>query len=64
MTDNSAMGSHNNNKLHQTAGTPDLLAAIELCADLYWLEDADGICIDVRSFRKPGKLRAGCCKNR
>ncbi len=50
MTDNSAMGSDNNNKLHQTAGTPDLRAAIELCADLYWLEDADGNCKDVRSF--------------
>lgn len=50
MTVHESTGSQNKNTLHQHAGQTSLLAAIELCADLYWREDAHGQCSAIRSF--------------
>lgn len=49
MTD-STLSSHNNNKLHHAGDTANLLAVMELCADLYWQEDAHGNCTLVCSY--------------
>lgn len=54
MTDSIFSCTHNNN----------LLDAIELCADLYWQEDAEGTCTLVRSFNPQTAAIAEALQNK